>query len=68
MTEKDLGAKKAPKVPEWPSYVNFCKVSQNPYFLKKCKGLTKLNFLKLAQKNNLDWKAQKHSGENGIIV
>ena len=28
----------APKVPEWPSYGNFCKFTQNPHFLKKCKG------------------------------
>ena len=54
-------------MPEWPSYDNFRKVTQNPHFLKKCKGETKLNFEKIAQKNNLDWKAQKHSGENGII-
>ena len=54
MTEKDLGAKKAPKVPEWPSYVNFCQVTQNPYYLKKCKGGTKGNFLKIAEKVNLD--------------
>ena len=67
MTEKDLGAKKAPKVPEWPSYVNFCQVTQNTYYLKKCKGGTKWNFLKIADKVNLDLKAQKHSGSNGII-
>ena len=30
------------------------------------KGGTKLNFFKIAQKNNLDWKAQKHSGENAL--
>ena len=54
MTEKDLSAKKTPKVPEWPSYVNFCKVTQNPFFLKKCERGTKRNFLKIAQKANLD--------------
>ena len=31
------GNKAAPKVPEWPSYGNFCKITQNPHFLKKCK-------------------------------
>ena len=31
------GKKAAPKGPEWPSYGNFCKVTQNPHFLKKCK-------------------------------
>ena len=40
----------APKVPEWPSYGNFRKVTQNPHFLKKCKGGTKGNFSKIAQK------------------
>ena len=44
----------SPKVPEWPSYGNFRKVTQNPHFLKKCKGGTKGNFLKIAQKVNLD--------------
>ena len=32
------GKKVAPKVPEWPSYGTFCKVTQNPHFLKKSKG------------------------------
>ena len=41
----------APKVPEWPSYGNFRKVTQNPHFLKKCKGGTKGNFSKIAQKS-----------------
>ena len=27
------GNKAAPKVPEWPSYGNFCKITQNPHFL-----------------------------------
>ena len=40
----------APKVPEWPSYGNFRKVTQNPHFLKKCKGRTKGNFSKITQK------------------
>ena len=40
----------APKVPEWPSYGNFREVIQNPHFLKKCKGGTKGNFSKIAQK------------------
>ena len=29
------GKKAAAKVPEWPSYGNFCKVTQNPHYLKK---------------------------------
>ena len=44
------GKKAAPKVPEWPSYGNLSKVTQNPRFLKKCKGGTKRNFSKIAQK------------------
>ena len=44
------GNKAAPKVPEWPSYGNLGKVSQNPHFLKKYKGETKRNFSKIAQK------------------
>ena len=48
--ENILAQKAAPKVPEWPSYGNFCKVTQNPHFLKKCKGGTKRNFSKIAQK------------------
>ena len=60
--------KRLQRVPEWPSYGNFCKVTQNPHFLKKCKGGTKGNFSKIAQKVALVWKAQKHSCANGIIL
>ena len=46
-----ISAKKpAPNVPEWPSYGNFCKGTQNPHFLKKWKGVIKRNFSKIAQK------------------
>ena len=51
--DKILAHKAALKVPEWPSYGNFCKVTQNPHFLKKCKGGTKGNFSKIVQKVNL---------------
>ena len=34
------------KVPEWPSYGNSRKVTQNPHFLKKCKGEPKEIFQK----------------------
>ena len=40
----------APKVSEWASYGNYRKVTQNPHFLEKCKGGTKGNFSKIAQK------------------
>ena len=66
--DKILALKAAPKVSEWPSYGNFRKVTQYPHFLKKCKGGTKENFSKIAQKVALVWKAQKHSGANGIIL
>ena len=60
--EMILAETAAPKVPEWPSYNIFCKVTQNPHFLKKCKRGNKGNFSKIAQKVALVWKAQKHSG------
>ena len=47
---------------------NFHKVTENPHFLKKCKGGTKGNFSKIAQKDALAEKAQKHTGANGIIL
>ena len=66
--EKIYAQTAAPKVPEWPSYGNFGKVTQNPHFLKKCKRGTKGNFSKIAQKDALPEKAQKHTGANGIIL
>ena len=42
-----------PKVPEWPSYRNFRKITQEAHFLKKCKGETKGNFSNIAQKDAL---------------
>ena len=46
----------------------FCKVTENLHFLKKCKGGTKENFSKIAQKVAVPSKTQKYSGANGIIV
>ena len=46
--EMILAQTAAPKVPDWPSYGNFRKVTQNPHFLKKCKGGTKGNFSTIA--------------------
>ena len=60
--------KRLQRVPEWPSYCNFCKVTQNPHFLKKCKVGTKENFLNIAQKVALASKGQEHSGAYGIIL
>ena len=51
--EKILAHKAALKVPQWPSYGNLGKVTQNPHFLKKCKGETKKNVSKIAQKTAL---------------
>ena len=51
--ENILAQTAAPKVPELPSYGNFPKVTQNPHFLKKCKGGTKGNFLKIARNVDL---------------
>ena len=62
------GKKAALNVPEWPSYGNLSKVTQNPHFLKKYKGGTKGNFSKIAKQVALAWKAQKHSGANGILI
>ena len=61
------GQQAAPKVPEWSSYGNLGKVTQNQHFLKKCKGETKGNFSKISQKVVFVWNAKKHSGANGII-
>ena len=66
--KKSLAQKAAPKRPEWPSYGNFRNVTQEPHFLEKCKGGTKGNFSKIAQKVALVWKAQKHSGAKDIIL
>ena len=51
------GKKAAPKVPERRSYGNFCKVTQNPHFLKKCKRGPNRDFSKIAQKDALALKA-----------
>ena len=66
--EKIVAQPAAPNVPEWPSYGNSRKVTQNPHFLKKCKRGTNRNFTKIAQKDALALKAQKHSRPNRIIL
>ena len=66
--KKSLAQKAAPNRPQWPSYGNFRNVTQDPHFLKKCKGGTRENFSKIAQKVALVWKAQKHYGANNIIL
>ena len=66
--QKILAQKADPKVRELLSYDNSRKVTQKPHFLKKCKGETKENVSKIAQKLALPWKTQEHSGANGIIL
>ena len=51
--ENILAQRAALKVPEWASYGNFCKVTKNLHFLKKCKGGTKVSFSKIAKKRAL---------------
>ena len=63
-----MGQTAAPKVPEWPSYGIFFKVTQNPHFLKKYKGGTKGNFSKIAYTVALAYKAPQHSSAKGIIL
>ena len=54
-----LALSTAPKVRQWPNYGNFCKVTQNPHFLRKWKGGTKGNFSKIAQKKRPRLKGPK---------
>ena len=65
--EKILVETSAPKVPEWPRYCNFSKVTQNRHFLKKCKGGTKKNFSKITKKTP-SFERPKDTGANGIIL
>ena len=48
--ERILAQNAAPKVPEWPRYSNFCKVTQNPHLLKKWKGGARQVFQKSPKK------------------
>ena len=57
--EKILAQKAVPKGPEWPSYGNLGKVTQNPHFLKKCKGGTKRKFFKNHPKSSPCLKGPK---------
>ena len=66
--ETILAETTATKVPKYQVMAIFWKVTQSQHFLKKCKGETKRNFSKIAQKVALVWKAQKHSGGNDIIL
>ena len=48
--KKILAQKAAPKLPEWLSYGNFGRVTQNQHFLKKEQRGTRGNLSKIAQK------------------
>ena len=50
--DKIKAQKAAQKGPEWWSYANLWKVTQNLHFQKKCKGETKRSFSKIAQKSS----------------
>ena len=65
--DKSLAQKTAPKGPEWPSYGNLSKVTQNRHFLNKYKRGTKRNFSKIAQKVGRLQGHKKYPGENRII-
>ena len=47
------------RVPEWPSYCKFCKVNQNPHFLKKWKGGDQGNLFKDCPKSSHRLKGLK---------
>ena len=57
--ERILAQTAALKVPEWPIYKNFCKVTQIPHFWKSAEGGTKGNFSKIGQKKNPRLKGPK---------
>ena len=51
--------KQLQRVPEWPSYGNFCKVTQNPHFLKKERRGDQRKFLKNRPKTRPRLKGAK---------
>ena len=57
--EKMFGQKAASKVPEWPSYGNFLKVTQNPHFLKKVQRGDQGKFFKNSPKSSPRLKGPK---------
>ena len=57
--EKILEKTAAPKVPEWPSYGNLSKATQDPHFLKKVQRGHQGKFLKNRQKSSIRLKGPK---------
>ena len=49
----------APKLPEWPSYGNFGKVTQKPHFLKKEQRADEGKFSKILPKSSPRLRTQK---------
>ena len=57
--EKILAQTAALRMPQWPSYANFCKVTQNPHFLKKWKTGHQGKFVKNRPKSSPGLKGPK---------
>ena len=49
----------SPNVPEWPSYGNFRKATENPHFLKNCNGGDQGKFFKIRPKSSPRLKGPK---------
>ena len=57
--EKILAQNAAPKVPQWPSYGNFCKVTLNRHFSEKEERGDQGKFFKNRPKSSLRLKGKK---------
>ena len=57
--EKILAQNAAPKVPQWPSYGNFCKVTLNPHFPEKEERGNQGKFFKNRPKSSPRLKGKK---------
>ena len=66
--EKIMGQKTGSKSARMARLWQFLQGHPKPAFSKKVQTGTKRNFWKIAQKVARPWKAQKHSGANGILL
>ena len=66
--EKILRQKSGSKSARMAKLLQFSQGHPKPAFSEKVQRGTKRNFLKIAQKDVLAEKAQKHCGANGIIL
>ena len=64
----DFGANSGSKSARMAKLQQFLQGHPNPAFSDKVQKGDQGNFSKIAQKRDLVWKAQKHSGANGIIL